>query len=92
MDIFSKDVNLHRIPIIDEYGDVIGIVSQNQMIKFLAEKLKEFPELAVRKLNTYVNQDITTVIAIDTSEKVMNAYKVMLEKVQKTLLFTEVSF
>jgi predicted transcriptional regulator len=81
MDIFSKDVNLHRIPIIDDNGDVIGIVSQNQMIKFLAERLKEFPTLATRKLSNYISQDASSVIAIDTSDQVMTAYKTMLEKV-----------
>jgi predicted transcriptional regulator len=81
MDIFSKNVNIHRVPIIDDNGEVIGIVTQTQMIKFLAEKVKEFPNIGARTLGTYLNPDICSVIAIGTTESVMDAYKIMLEKV-----------
>lgn len=47
LDMFSKNVNLHRVPIIDGDGNVVGLVSQSRVIEFLHKHMDKFPGAAL---------------------------------------------
>jgi hypothetical protein len=81
MDMFSRDVNLHRVPIIHDNGTVIGLVSQSRVIEFLAQTVPKFPKIANRKLRDFLNVQPRPVWTVSAMNKTLDAFRFMMEKV-----------
>ncbi len=82
MDMFGKQVNLHRVPIINDNGEVIGIVSQSRVAEFLYQNLAKFPTLANRQLKDWLKQPTATICTISITDKALDAFKMMIEQVR----------
>jgi len=78
MDMFSKDVNLHRVPIVDDEGQVIGIISQARVINYLYKNVENFPDSAAVKVKDYFKP--TTVISITADKTAIDGYQLMVSK------------
>jgi len=75
MDMFSKDLNLHRVPIVDDDGNVIGLVTQSKVINFLYKNVDQFPDTAAIKVkDSFVP---STVISIEADKTALDAYRLM---------------
>jgi len=75
MDIFSRDVNLQRVPIVDDDGDVIGLISQSTVINFLYKNVEQFPDTAAIKVkDTAIS---SPVISVGFDQMAIAAYKLM---------------
>jgi len=48
MDMFSSEGQLHRVPISDEQGKIVSIVSQAKVVEFLSENIDKFGNAANR--------------------------------------------
>src|SRR4051812_25406859 len=86
MDMFSRDVNLHRIPIIHDNGTVIGLISQSRVIEFLARTVSRFPKVANRKLKDFLNLQPRAVWTVNALDKTLDAFRFIMEKVSEKLI------
>jgi len=77
MDMFSREVNLHRVPIIHDDGEVIGLVSQSLVVEFLYHHLPK--ALSERKLKNWLKQPKGLVHSVSMMDKAIEAFKYMLE-------------
>lgn len=77
MDLFSNDVNLHRVAVIDNNGEVISIVSQIRVIEEVAKHLDSFGTLGQRKIHTYFTR--TDLISVPDSMPIAEAFQVILQ-------------
>jgi len=78
MDMLSKDVNLHRVPIVDDYGNVIGLVTQSKVMNFLYKNVEQFPATAAIKIREYFTPK--DVISIGSEKLALDGYKLMVDK------------
>jgi CBS domain-containing protein len=78
MDMLSKDVNLHRVPIVDDFGNVIGLVTQSKVINFLYKNVDKYPATAAIKIKEFFKP--TQVFSIGSEKLALDGYKLMVEK------------
>jgi len=76
MDMFSKDVNLHRVMVTDNDQNVIGVITQSRMIQFLQDNVDKFPTLAATNVKDIVRT--TDVVSITPDKKAMDAYQLII--------------
>jgi len=72
MDMFSKDVNLHRVPVVDNDGEVVGFLSQIGIIDFLYKNIQNFP-FASWKVKDYFKES-KPVISITSDKTALEGY------------------
>lgn len=78
MDMFGKDSNLHRVPVVDSDGKVKGLITQSAVLKWLAENLESF------HLDS-TNQPLSSwhkpkdLVCVDSEESVLDAFRLILE-------------
>lgn len=51
MDVFGKDVNVHRVPVVNDDGKVVGLIAQSKIIAFLRRELGAYEEVSQRKVS-----------------------------------------
>ncbi|KAL6056049.1 hypothetical protein QOT17_016364 [Balamuthia mandrillaris] len=82
LDMFSKQVNLHRVPVVTGDGAVVGLISQWRVIQFLHEQvLPALPRLADKKVGDCIDKECGNhkVFSINQNELVLEAWKSILE-------------
>jgi len=78
MDMFSKDVNLHRVPIVDDDGNVIGLISQSKVINHLYKNVEHFPDSTAAKVNNCFKP--SKVVSITADKTALDAYRLMIQE------------
>jgi len=78
MDMLSSDVNLHRVPIIDDNEEVIGIVTQAAVINYLYKHLDKFPDTTAIKVKDYFKP--SKVISVHSNNTALDAFKLMISE------------
>ena len=73
LDMFSKDVNIHRIAVTDDQGEVIGVISQSAVIEFVDSKLNSLPGLASSPLSAFLNSE-KAIRSVKQSDNLTDAY------------------
>ena len=79
--LFANNLTLHRSPIIDDDGNVIGLISQSRIIEWFSHEITKFPEIKDRKISEWLNKCDKSPISVDNQMKTLDAYRLMLEKV-----------
>eukprot|EP01104_Vermistella_antarctica_P010515 TRINITY_DN2813_c1_g1_i1.p1 TRINITY_DN2813_c1_g1~~TRINITY_DN2813_c1_g1_i1.p1 ORF type:complete len:333 (+),score=91.71 TRINITY_DN2813_c1_g1_i1:148-1146(+) len=88
MDILGKDVNMHRVPVIDGDGKVIGIVSQSKVIAFLARELSKFEAVSDAKVEQVYNK--VSVVSVGPLDTTIDAFTTLVsEKVSAVAVVAE---
>jgi len=78
MDMLSKDVNLHRVPIVDDNGNVIGFVTQSKVIDFLYKNIERYTDTTTLRIKDYFTP--SEVVSISAQSKAIDGYKLMINK------------
>jgi len=76
MDMFGTDVNLHRVPVVNDAGDVMGLVTQSKVISFLAENVLKFPIVDTPISAWYTPSN--SVVSVNIKEKTLVALQQLL--------------
>jgi len=79
LEVMTHDYpQLHRLPVVDSDGKLIGILSQSRIVRFLGEHVSKFDfgSLSIKRTNL----GLQTVIAVNENEKVTKALEVIKEK------------
>lgn len=79
MDMFGKNVNLHRVCVSNPDGGIIGSISQSRVINFLADNINKFPEIANKKLSQWLAPRFR-VVSVKPSDKTLSAFELMIQK------------
>jgi len=79
MDVLSKDMKLHRVPVADGEGNIIGIITQSQVINFLYKNVGQFPDAAALKVKDRCLV-FPPVVSVTAEETAIEAFKVMVTK------------
>jgi len=81
MDMFAPELNLHRVPVTDDQGNVVGIVSQSKVVEFLSNNLHKFPDKANQAVkDLHICPPKHEVLSINIKELALEAYKTMVDK------------
>eukprot|EP01118_Nematostelium_gracile_P017451 TRINITY_DN745_c0_g1_i1.p1 TRINITY_DN745_c0_g1~~TRINITY_DN745_c0_g1_i1.p1 ORF type:complete len:335 (-),score=75.45 TRINITY_DN745_c0_g1_i1:148-1152(-) len=75
MDILSSTTNLHRVPVVDDQGEVIGLVSQSKVIQFLYKNVERFPNATTAKVKNYLKP--MDVFSITADKTALEAFQLM---------------
>jgi CBS domain-containing protein len=75
MDMFSKNVNIHRVPIVDDGGEVIGLISQSKVINFLYKNVEHFPDSAAVQVKDRFKPG--KVVSIGIEKTAIDGYNLM---------------
>jgi len=87
MDMLA-DANLHRVPIVNDDGEVIGIITQSAVINFLYKHVDQFPDNAAIKVKSCFQP--SKVISIEVNKTALEAFKLMItEKVSGVAVVDE---
>ena len=81
MDMFGNDVNLHRVGIVNDAGDVTGIVTQSQVIRFLAEKVVSFSGVADKPISSWYTPS-GKVVSVQLTDSTLKAFQTLLSNVR----------
>jgi len=77
MDMLSKDVDLHRVPVVDDDGKVISLITQSKIINFLYQNIDRYPDTAAIKIkDSFVP---TEVVSVPPDCKAIEGYQLMLK-------------
>lgn len=79
----SSDVKLHRVPIVNEAGEVIGLITQSRVIEFLSHEVPKFSKIAERHLKEWLPSTERPPISVPPTTLALDAYRIMLDKVIK---------
>lgn len=77
MDMFGNDVNLHRVGIVNDAGDVTGIVTQSQVIRFLAEKVVSFSGVTDQPISSWYTPS-GKVVSVPSTDTTLKAFQTLL--------------
>mmetsp|Transcript_1990 Transcript_1990/g.5518 ORF Transcript_1990/g.5518 Transcript_1990/m.5518 type:complete len:336 (+) Transcript_1990:53-1060(+) len=77
LDIFGREVNIHRVPVIDGNGEMVAIVSQSRIVDFLVENLAALGE--ARHARPAARPITDAVRSVDASAPLVDAYAALLE-------------
>jgi len=72
MDMFSSGGQLYRVPIADEQGKVVSIISQSKVVEFLNDIIKQFGNAAERSVGECFSPKFVASIHFD--DLVINAF------------------
>jgi 5'-AMP-activated protein kinase regulatory gamma subunit len=72
MDMFSGG-ELHRIPILDEQGTIISLVSQSKVVEFLSDSIHEFGSAATKTVGECFTLS-RPVVSVTMNESVFDAF------------------
>jgi len=78
LDIFCQDVNIHRVPIVAQNGEVIGIVSQSRVIDLVRKNLSNFGDLGSTQVKTFFERKEVYQVTEDTP--LVEAFQLILQK------------
>jgi len=76
MDIFSNKVHIHRVPLVDHEGRVIGLISQSRVIEFLSENKSHLGELVNKPLIPIMSRNV---ICVNENTQVLDAFLQLLK-------------
>jgi len=84
LDMFSKDVNLHRVAVTDTSGQVIAIISQSRVIQFLYEHMSDLEKLGIthRKVKSCLSHlpGSSTVHTVNSKQIALEAFMMLVQK------------
>lgn len=78
LDMFSKNVNLHRVPIIDGDGNVVGLVSQSRVLEFLHKNIDKFPDADIT-VDSFWKPGHQPLVSVPIQEDAITAFKQMFD-------------
>jgi CBS domain-containing protein len=76
LDMFSKNVNVHRVPVVDGNGQVVGLLTQSGVLEFLAQQMDHCPSANV-KVDSFWKPSNKPTVSISSGDTAMNAFKKM---------------
>jgi len=79
MDIISFG-SIHRVPIVDKEGNVLGIVSQSRVVEFISENISALGERAQKTITDLLLRRTNHVIGIKADDKAFHAFTIMKEQ------------
>ncbi|KAL6061568.1 hypothetical protein QOT17_012741 [Balamuthia mandrillaris] len=53
LQLFSKRLDVHRVPVVDSEGDVVGMVTQSSVLALVAENIDKLGSIADAKVNDW---------------------------------------
>lgn len=68
---------VHRIPVIDSEGELMTLITQSQVLKFLYQNMSKFGDLPYVAVGLLCNMVHSPVITISSDQKVIEAFKTM---------------
>jgi len=71
---------VHRIPVIDSEGELMTLITQSQVLKFLYQNMSKYGDLAYTSVGLLCNMVHSPVTTIPLNAKVIEAFKMMQEK------------
>jgi len=79
MDMFGKDVNLHRVMVTTGERNAIGLVSQSNVIQFLQENKDHFPAKSLSPMKEWLVPK-NNVVTVSIKTKTADAFQQLLAK------------
>jgi len=79
LEVMTQDYpRLHRLPVVDSEGKLVGILSQSRIVRFLGQHVSKFDfgSLSIKRTNL----GLQTVVSVNQSEKVTKALELIKEK------------
>lgn len=82
MDMFSKDVNLHRVAVTDGNGSMVGIISQSRVIEFLVKNIQHFSDCGNVPLSKIEDKWVTPkeIFSIKKEDQALDGFQKIVEK------------
>jgi len=78
MKLFSKEVNFHRVPVVDTEGAVLGLLTQSRLIEYLANDLKDdLKDVFSKKMKEFKGELSTECYSVSPEDKALDAFGVM---------------
>jgi len=79
MEIFAR-TGVHRVPVLDEYQNVVGICTQSMIISLLSQGLEMMGAIRNRPVRDMHQQLPEQVYLVGQDEKAINAFRIMIDK------------
>jgi len=79
MEIFAR-TGVHRVPVLDEYQNVVGICTQSMIISLLSQGLEMMGPIrnrSVREMHSQLSQEL---FSVGQDDKAIDAFRMMMEK------------
>eukprot|EP01119_Soliformovum_irregulare_P015008 TRINITY_DN4178_c0_g4_i2.p1 TRINITY_DN4178_c0_g4~~TRINITY_DN4178_c0_g4_i2.p1 ORF type:complete len:316 (+),score=65.04 TRINITY_DN4178_c0_g4_i2:75-1022(+) len=78
LDMFSQEVNLHRVGVSNDQGKITAVMTQSRVIRHLAEDIKRFPEVGATLVSKFVKK--CEVLTMTPQETALVGMQRMLER------------
>jgi CBS domain-containing protein len=80
-ELFGADINLHRVPVINHEGNVVGIITQSMFINFIVENMTRVPDTVLNKpISEFSQLKFGEVQCIHFKDKALEAFQLMGKK------------
>jgi len=79
LEIFTRDHNIHRIPIVDNNDKLINLITQRQIIQYLYENINNVGSNSKRPIHMFRNS-IKYVHCIKEEDEAIKGFQLMTEK------------
>lgn len=78
LEMIAREPKVHRVPILDSSGKLVGLITQSMIIQFLNENLEKLGPKRGKPIMQCVRS--SNVLSVKESDLAINAFKLMAEK------------